>query len=381
MEENQHNCAQLILSAGSLRVITDIAIRLEIPFSPNEHDFSFPQFSHWLPLEEDQVLIADRDGIMVRLWFAPDCLLGSERSALERGGQAELEKWVNIRVHKIYADVALKGISDELAQFIYENRDWPRRGPDSIPADDLSERLKEEYVKLGQQVLEAVVGAVNRFISYFRVHGGQYWLRQRQLDYDRMRSDFTEFRARARIEAQDWFNFEPPSTDTLRVHMGGEERYVPIEDWPQVAEFVQGRSRPDLVLELLTNSELLQDEGYRRSAITEGVAALEAATSRFSESPKLNDLRGTELARRMDTPRLRSQVEHMGFSGTWRYLVPLLFGAEVLPSDLLDRCQRVIEIRNNIMHGGQRDVNEATLRPLLHAVRKTCTILARFTDD
>jgi hypothetical protein len=353
---------------------------LEIPFSPHEHDFYFPQFFHWLPLEEDQVLKVDRDGITVRLWFAPDCLLGSERSALERGNLAELEKWVNIRVHKIHADATL-GISDELAQFIYETRAWPRQGPGSIPADDQSERLKEEYVQLGQQVLEAVVGAVNRFISYFRVHRGQYWLRKRPIDYDRMRSDFTEFRARVRIEAQDGFRFVPPSTDTIRIYAESMERSVPEEDWPQIARFVQGRSRPDLVLELLTNAELLHDEGYGRSAITEGVAALEAATSRFSESPKLNGLRGTELARRMDTPRLRSQVEHMGFSGTWRYLIPLLFGTEALPTDLLNCCQRVIEIRNNIMHGGQRDVDEATLRSLLNAVRETCTILARFTDD
>ena len=359
---------------------TDIAIRLEIPFSPNEHEFSFPQFSHWLPLEEDQVLKVDRDGITVRLWFAPDCLLGSERSALERDGLAELEKWVNIRVHKIHA-CATSGISGELAQFIYENRDWPRRGPNSIPADDLSERLKDEYIKLGQQVLEAVVGAVNRFISYIRVHRGQYWLRKRPINYDRMRSDFTEYRAKVRIEARDWFSFIPPSTDTISVYADSVERYVPEEDWPQVAKFVQGRSRPDLVLELLTNAELLQDEGYRRSAITEGVAALEAATSRFSESPRLGDLRGTELARRMDTPRLRSQVEHMGFSGTWRYLIPLLFGIEELPTDLLNRCQRVIEIRNNIIHGGQRDVDKALLRSLLSAVRETCTVLARFTDD
>ncbi len=122
-------------------------------------------------------------------------------------------------------------------------------------------------------------------------------------------------------------------------------------------------------------------EGYRRSAITEAVAALEAATSRFSESPRLEGLRETELDNRIDSPRLRTQVENMGFSGTWRYLIPLLFSAKVLSDDLLNQCRQAIEIRGDVVHRRRRDVEEAKLWSLLDAIRKTYTILARFTDS
>lgn len=353
---------------------TDILVRLEIPFTLYS---PLLVFHRWLPLNDDEALILDQNDIRVRLWFDLNC------SMLKEADFVDIEKHANVVVMRVHVDVEMREIPDELAEFIYEERERYASGPKADP-DDRYKRLSKLYLDMGQRVLQSAIGAYNRLVTYARITKGQYWLEERTVDFDRMASDFAEFRAKVKIGSREWIRWHPTSEVIVHVRAVNAEdlaRYISKADWPQAKEFLKGRSRPDLVLELLANSEALADVGYRRSAIIEAVAALEVATSRFSESPKLEAVMSAEFLNRIDARSLKSQVEHMGFSATIRFLLPLLFREEVLSSELIAQCQRAIEIRGNVVHQGQRDVDADDLLPLLKAIRETCVILARFTND
>jgi hypothetical protein len=342
----------------------DLHINLEIPI-PYDANLVFHE---WLPLQEADVLTVETGNLQVRLWLDLHCTWHGKMQL------SEIEKYDNIDIRKLYADVIAKGIPAELVEFIYEERDRPRLGPKENP-DASYVRLRQDYIALGRQVLDTVLNAFNRLILYARIHKGQYWLKPRPVSFESMTSDFNEFKAKVKVESREWIRWYPASIDSFTAVLKDSSRFVSKTDWPAISEFIRGQNRPNLVLELLANAESLAQEGHTRSAIVEAVAALEVATARFSKSPKLDNV----LSERIDAQSLQSQVEHLGFSGSLRYLVPLLLGKEVLPTTLLHQCYRAVEMRGNVAHQGQREIDEETLLPLLRAIRHVCTILMQFT--
>lgn len=67
------------------------------------------------------------------------------------------------------------------------------------------------------------------------------------------------------------------------------KRCISKSDWNDLKGFAASDSRPDLMLELVANAEQLAADGYHRSAIIEGVSALEIAVSSFGRLPRLID--------------------------------------------------------------------------------------------
>lgn len=353
---------------------TNILIRLEIPFTLQTQ---LLVFHRWLPSDESEALVWNQDKVNVRLWLDRKC------SMLAESDLAEIGEYVNIPLIRIYTDVEIQGMDDQLAEYIYELEKQPTS--DAIKnLDEQNTKLAESYLQIGQHVLHSALSAHNRLSTYVRIVKGQYWLEEYALDFDRMASDFASFRAKARIGNREWVKWRPTSTCIAHGHPVTSEdleRYITKSDWQQAQEFLNSQTRPNLVLELLANAETLENSGYRRSALIEVVAALEVATARFIKAPKWEAIMNTELTNRLDKAKLQYDYENLGFSKTIRYFIPLLISEELLPRELLKQCQRAIEIRGNVVHQGQRDVGEEVVLPQLKAVRKTCAILSRFTED
>ena len=351
-----------------------LTIEFVVPFGDDDWG-PFMTFYQWLPAGRSEALTKETAGLTARIWVDKDCLSSQECSADEY-----ISRWQNVSVKQAHVDVEVRGVSDVLANFVYDERDSPKRIHHGIcPADDKYARLSSEYEALGKRVLSAALTTYNQLIAFVRNHKGQSWLQQRSFENNRMPSMNNAFNATVSIEAHGRVRWCPPGEDQIIIHVSGDETAIAREEWETIQEFVASAARPSLTLELLANAERLMAEGYRRSALLEAASALELSIFDFGKRGTLEGLAPPEVATRFDRKQLLSQIEHMGLSCTVRFLLPILFPESVLPTDRLGHCQEVVTIRNNVIHQGQRDVPEETARPLLASVRITCEMLRKYT--
>jgi hypothetical protein len=351
----------------------DLLVRMEVPI-PTQPIVCHPGliFNRWLPLEEGEALVFDGTDLATRIWFDMSCLDQGFVDLMH-----DLSGWANVTVAKAFVDVTAKNISDELIDFIFCP---PQRSVNENP------QMKLRFEDLSRNVIPTALRCLERLIDYFRNEKGQYWLGNYRCLYDtyllddRTRTPFhVAFKAKARTATEDWVDWKPPYTGVLAIPGGLESRYVGREDWPQVRAFINSLARPTLILELLANSEGLARNGFRRSALIEAVSALEIAVVNFSKAPRWDKIVAPDIVGRIDTRSLASQVEHLGFSGTLRYLIPILVDREILPSELLSNCYDALMERHNIIHNGQRDIPKKKLLPLIMAVRQVCGTLENLT--
>ena len=151
---------------------------------------------------------------------------------------------------------------------------------------------------------------------FARAIKGQYWLLNYPVDLKRLHGYFQSFEALGYIDEGKRFRFQPGTSDCISISMTPEIKYIKEGEWNDVEQFVQGQSRPSMVLELLAGAQQLAGNGYARSALTEAVTALEVAVSDFSRSDKCNQALASKYGPRMGIDRLQKQVDHMGLSGT-----------------------------------------------------------------
>ncbi|MDF1527461.1 MAG: hypothetical protein P1S59_14635, partial [bacterium] len=74
-------------------------------------------------------------------------------------------------------------------------------------------------------------------------------------------------------------------------------------------------------------------------------------------------------------------VTKLGLSGSFRYLIPILFPEEILPTILLDMCRNAIEMRNTVVHQGQFKIHLEKLRTYLASIREVCEIFLTYTYE
>jgi len=349
-----------------------LIVRHRIPVTNMEWAGPTVWFEKWIPEDETNALTRIDGNISTRLWTERSCV-----SSIEPVTDDYISKLMNIGVQCFLIDVIIADVPEELASFIYQERNSPKEehgdiGPSHVDFD----RLRSEYTALGHKVLGAALGLYNRLLAFARNHKGQYWIPLRPVNTNRMSSNNTEFRAKVQSEHFDWVRWCPYSIDHFIAYTPGRGISLTAKDWIDAQQFVAGKGRPDIVLELLANAQLLIDNGQRRSAIIEGVSALELALTRFSQAPDLIQI--AEEFRRDEPGGLRKAVEHLGFTTSLRYLLPLLF--RDLDRDVLSACIEAADVRNNVVHNGQRDVQEALIRPMIGNIRKACVYMAERTS-
>src|SRR5256885_254267 len=106
-------------------------VRHLIPFGDEEWVGPSMTFYKWLPDGESEVLVRQRDDITVRLWVDKDCV-----ASLTPVDEEYISRWVNVSVNKVYVDVEISGVSDNLAAFIYHERDSPREIHHGVQPED-----------------------------------------------------------------------------------------------------------------------------------------------------------------------------------------------------------------------------------------------------
>jgi hypothetical protein len=180
----------------------------------------------------------------------------------------------------------------------------------------------------------------------------------------------------------EWIRWFPDVRQITHVRDGdysNKNRYLDKDSWIEVKKFMNSKNRVRLAMELLAGAEWLAGMGHRRSALTEAVTALEVAIFDFAQSQNANDAFGHVASQRLNIGSLKKQVEHLGLSGTISFLFPIILTEDIVSTEILKHCQDAIQQRNNVVHNGQRDVNDKNILEFFHSIRALCTILEKYS--
>lgn len=316
-------------------------------------------FTHWLPTREEHSIHISEDNMSITLNFDETC------TDLE---PEEISNFENIFVYCVKVELQIPDIPIELATYI-QNYDF-KRSPEKP-----KNVLKLGYEELGQKIYCTVQNRVNRLISFARSNNRQYLAKEAPLENVHIQGFYIKGKAEGRFDDGPWFRFSTNAGPITINFMDDSSKYITESDWPDFQKFVIGTQRAKLTGELLAGAEYLRSAGHLRSAITEAVTALEVALYAFGKSP----IATIHASNRLSTMPLERQISHLGVSGSIHYLLPLILSEETLPLSILHECQKAITLRQNIVHQGQRRIEEASVNEALVNIAKCCEILESLT--
>jgi hypothetical protein len=306
------------------------------------------------------------------LYFDPDlCGVRMDEIVL----QEQTSEGLAIQVWCILCKVEVSKVSDGLIGWLTEQLKMP------FSERDYNSKFAQEYNELGEMIIARVIEKVDRLIDFMRTEKNQSALKT----YRKAQSghfiqpavQLNDFDAKVTLPSGLRYEFRPQYSKPII--LAPVTFYDPFADalnggdWEHIRAFVTGKRRPDLIFELLARAEELASNNYGRSALIEAVTALEVAVGQFAREE--NTLAG-QFASRMGLDSLKSQVEHLGFSATIRYLLPLLLNEIDLPTQTIKTCQEAIKVRNNVVHQGQRDVLD--VEQYIKSIHSCCEVLNRF---
>ena len=320
-------------------------------------------FSRWLPTGETDVLERRCGALTVRLSFEPSCTWYGPMKNDE-----DYERQVNVLAYRVHAHVEVEDVAADLVEHISA-----RGAPQRVGVD--TQNLQTDYRRLAGQVYSATVETVNRLLDYARHEKGQFWI---DLYAERPESFSDFFRscgARARGSGDDWFPFATRFGSHGYGVMAPPDRYLREADWKDAQDYVSGTRRSDLTRTLLAGADVLAASGHPRSTLTEAVTALEVAVNTFARNAQTSAAARSMIGGRSHLAALKDQVDHLGLSGTVRYLLPVLFTEAQLPGSVITACSEAIGQRQNVVHNGQRSVNPDTLTRSLAGIREMCLFL------
>ena len=339
----------------------DVYVQLVVPLGHPDSENHPMEFYCWLPLDEaDRIRFDDADRSLT-------LSIVSDRSDSAASVPANAPVW------SVIADVTVRNLPDEVIAGI-------KIPPDYSHIHDLEFLENNPHIRLAKETVQYVIDRVNRLLSYVRNHRGQYMLTEIPPMHHSVTSSLLKLKAKIRVGESEWKSWRPPGGVlqwTAKGYRGDRERIINKEDWPEIQRAVTSNERPNLVRELLAGAEALAYEGHRRAAITEAVTALEVAIHRFATNPN-KDVLATARCHVTGGESLKKQVEHMGLTGSVRYLLPVIVTESKVPTELLQSCSAALDLRNNVVHNGQRDVDEERLTSAIVSIRQLSLTLENF---
>src|SRR5712691_1278076 len=156
-------------------------------------------FNGWLPIGQEQGVCYSKEDCKLLLWLDLACL---DLLSLQDATDEEIARTVNPPVAKIYADVTVDNLDNELFDYM-QSRDF-RKHPTSE-----EEALYQRYEKHGRQVLSVVQDGLNHLLTFARTEKGQYWLRPYLIDFTNIMSFSVQCKAQTRIDDSPWFRWQP----------------------------------------------------------------------------------------------------------------------------------------------------------------------------
>ena len=283
--------------------------------------------------------------------------------------ESDLESCINIFVKRLHTESLYNELDIFTANTI-------RSASNNIAPPIIGDGLSD-YEIIGGEIIDNILTAVNRLVSYCYSVKGQYDLSEISTQGRSTLNYFLQFDAKASLDNGPKFDFRPRNSYELIVAFPAESSYITKEDWGSIETFVADNTRTSLIDELLSRTEELFSKGLRRSAILEAVSAMELAISSFVNAPNLEH--ETLNAGIRGIKDLKKTQKELGLNKTIKILLPILFNESHLGDDIISGCIKAYEDRNNVAHNGMRDISEVALRAHIDNITNLCSLLIMAT--
>ena len=307
----------------------DILLKVPLSHSAPMNVSGLP-FYKWCPGEDEALRLKVSEGELL-IWAEPS-------------RDQELSEWLNVQVNRFVCRVLILEFKDDLV-------------PHLRAAANAVDGATPELQEFGDRFVRELLGALNVVLKHLRARKLLYWFDVFDENTGLTHDVLQRCDATVRIDGQMPIAFRPSRRDILNGPHPGLWRSLRREDWQSIKDEISSNRRPALAGELLATAlqHLANNEG--RAALTEACSALELALTRFAVTKDGDGRWSTAVGDgRVPAKDLSEHVKHLGLAASVRFLVPLLFRDEELDSGILMRVNRAIELRNNVIHTGQRDI-------------------------
>jgi hypothetical protein len=217
----------------------------------------------------------------------------------------------------------------------------------------------------GRAFLRRIEEFLGRLVDYFRNVQGQYWLDRPRIDH--VFPDYALRWLQARVatkhgERELQVESSVYIGGTLRVRAGG----VPLGDREGIEQFVSEGRRSAAWEEFDANARNEIEAGSYRTAVVESVTALEAAIKRLY--PRILFARlGTNTISDRDVEKL---VENAGLRTVAAVFLKLQLLQMGWDTARVESLLSAIALRNDLVHGGRRSVDEQTATALVALIHE-----------
>ena len=353
-----------------------VEFRFRFPTGPGGDLGPALRFTHWLPIGEDEGIAFELDGLTYRYWIGADCQDHCGQSL-----PADFTSFLEVTARYMYVTVAGYVAPDDIMRLHEVIRQETNRSIQNLSTKHGNLPI-DPYEELCRRVYETAVTGFNRIIAYCQAVKGQYWLEEWNIDSRNILREFHLLAAQIRFAALEWQPWLPPTNNTFVMGRTAQpERCVSHEDWPLIQEFLNGKSRPDLVGTLLANAERHHSRGLARAAPVEAITALDFCIHQFANRCRQSFDWFYRDEDRFGVDSLQSHVKHLGVTCTVSYLLPMIFTPEQVSSMTLKSVQEAIAERNRVVHEGKRHVDIAKLGTWLSAIRAICLFLGSLIQE
>ena len=312
-----------------------------------------PDFDRWAPIETADCLSANRLGTLVSMTFRLEDLSNVSRE--------EVDRIMNVGLRRVHLHIQ-EEVNNDIASLI---RATTKGG-------------EGQYKELGNKLQDAAIWTLNRMIGFARAFKGQYWIELVRPDRDNPSQFFLRHGAKSTLDGVP-VQFDP---DRRVVHavvtMPSQTSMITRSDWDEMKKFVAGNSRPPLAGSLIADARASATAGNLRSAVVEAATALEVALNSFARyaSPRLLK----RIAPELETKSVKALVDKLGFRGSFALAIPMLLVEEEFPRTTLSRCRTLIDLRNNVVHQGMRELQEKQVVQSIAAADQACGHLERASE-
>jgi hypothetical protein len=316
-------------------------------------------FHQWIPDGQRDAINYNENGIELRIWFDAECTWWASQPNRE-----EIARTRNVRAHRVHVS-ARSNVSDALRNHIQIKSSDSNTS--STNADVLS-----EYQSLGRAIHKLTAIRLNSLIGYARAVKGQYWVEELHFDEADQGQFYIRNHATASFEDGTTYRFNPDSTVTIVAQVEEQKRLITADEWEMVQTFVLDNARTPIVGSLLASARELASKGHRRTALIEAVSALELKLHEFARE-RDKSLIPERIQIRLESEGLRNLIDKVGLRGAFGTVIPLILNEQEMPAEIVAQCRGAIEIRNNVVHNGQRNIEEQRLGPILAAIEECCS--------
>ncbi len=339
----------------------NLFFKCKVELDSSSNKLSMLKTSGWIPEHADRIKIDISKNIEMEIYCSRESI--SFITAYDRVQTESLKGFEGIPLSYIDVKFKFSNIDENLGTYILDG------------CNSKNENLDELVFEIARNIQANIIKYVNRLIEYVRSYNGQYGLKPISFDEKKLSSNMITLRAIVSENNTNWYDFDIKHSDQLVIGFMDADNALFEYQWEKVKEYVLNNNRTELTLELIANAYYLLDSGHGRSAIIEVCSALETAVSEFSKYKDFSWLNLINSNGRVDPRNISSQINHLKFSTSVKFLFPILFSEQEVSKETINDCIRAIEVRNNVIHNGQRNVDDRMLREIIPQVEVLCKFL------